>query len=291
MSSLSSPTLDSDAIDAACFDVEFADEAIGSTVTAIRSIVAKWRKKVAPATVYIKFTSVPPHIAEQKISKACRQMFNHDSRTLLVTVPSAPHEQASHNFMRQFGILISTAGIAFRAVTAAGSTRVEGTYCSKEADGAMRPISPTASKWPSVVVEVGLSDSRTKLKADAAWWIANSEGRVNVVITIAVKREVAQIVFESIVLHQIVPIYCTGRRRFQTEVRQPTEVRQSITISRPPGGQTQPITTIPSTPSTPLMISCEDLLRRPAVPPEVDPNIPVQALEDIAWLVWDEQNV
>ncbi|KAJ5933445.1 hypothetical protein N7454_005774 [Penicillium verhagenii] len=276
------PTLDLDDVDAACFDVELADEAIGSTVTAIRSVITKWQKKATPTTVFIKFTNVPPHIAEQKISKACRQMFDRGSQLLLITVPSGPHEWAARNFTDRFRLVIIAAGIAYCAVGTAGATRVEGSSCSKEPDDAMHPISPTPLNWPSIVVEVGMSEFRTKLKADAAWWIANSEGRVNVVITIDVKPAVAEIVFQSIILRQPVPVFRNRRQRFQTEVR------QSITVTRHPGGRTQPITTIPN---TPLMISCQELLRRPAVPPEVDPNITVEALEDVAWMVWEKQNV
>ncbi|KAJ5777403.1 hypothetical protein N7520_000649 [Penicillium odoratum] len=273
-----------DTFDLDCFDVDLAAEAIGSSATTILSIITKLRKEARPATFYVKFTNVPPQVSDKELSKGCRQMFNPENRTLIVTVPSVQHEAAAGNFSRFFTQTTIAANIPIREFSSCGSTRVKGICCSKEPDGSFYVTnfpSTGGKQWPTVVVEVGLSESKRKPRADAAWWIANSKGEVNVVITISISKSIAKVVFEAIVLIHPTPMLRSGPRYQST-------VRQSIVLSRPLGGQNKPIST---TPQTPLRISCQELLRRSAVPPETDPDIPVQTLEDIAWFIWKFQDV
>lgn len=132
------------------------------------------------------------------------------------------------------------------------------------------------------MVQVGFSESRRKLRADAAWWITISEGQVNVVITVSIPKSAAEVAFEAIVPAHPVPTFRNGRRRYASTVR------QSIVVSRQPGGQNHLIST---TPHTPLKISREELLRRPAVPPETNPDILVWDLEEIASVIRQRQGV
>lgn len=285
LSSPSEHTSEMNTTDSDCFDVDFAIEAIGSSATAIRSIIDRSGRTSPPTTHYIKFTNVPPKTADMKFSKACRQMYNSDNRVLIVTVLSGPHEVASRLIDRSLYNAITAANISNREYLPSGSDRVVGIRCSKEPDGSFYPNTsppPGIQAWPTIVVEVGLSESKRKLRADAAWWIANSEGQVNVVITVSIHKSAAEVVFEAIVLVHPVPTLRNGRRQYASTVR------QSIVVSRQPGGQNQLIST---TPHTPLKISCEELLRRPAVPPETDPDILVRDLEEIAWLIWQRQKV
>ncbi|KAJ5350893.1 hypothetical protein N7541_008620, partial [Penicillium brevicompactum] len=85
------------------------------------------------------------------------------------------HEKIS----RQFDIWINSA---------LGAGRSTGRLCSKEADAAFFPGHPAAGvsvSWPSLVLEVGLSESLSQLRTDAHWWYANSHHQTQLVILIS----------------------------------------------------------------------------------------------------------
>lgn len=267
-----------------CFDVECAIEAIGSSARAMQAIISRLQKTPNLVTVYAKFTNVPPDIAKTKLSKGCRQMYDSDSRCMIVTVPGKPHGTAAGNFQAELILAARSANLA-RLFSCPLIARVEGTSRSKEPDGSWIPVNPPPRRgktWPTIILEVGVSESKKKLRNDAAWWLANSEGLVNVVITVSINQALPEITFESIVLERPILAFRHGRPRYVPITR------QSIVIRRP-GGPNQPITSVPNT--SPLMISCEELLCRPPIPPETDPNIPITSLEWIASLVWDEQGL
>lgn len=59
----------------------------------------------------------------------------------------------------------------------------------KEADRALRPCTRIReADWPSLVVEVGVSESPSQLRTDAHFWLTQSEGETHVVILIAVNK-------------------------------------------------------------------------------------------------------
>ncbi|CAI7655832.1 unnamed protein product [Penicillium glandicola] len=249
-----------------CFDVNFAVDAIGSSARGIRSILARLRKTPNLVTAYAKLTNVPPDVADLSLSKGCRQMYNPDTRYMIVTIPGKPHDAVVDTFWS-----LTTA-------------RIQGMVCSKEPDGSWTPENLPLGRsdtWPTVVLEVGVSESKKKLRADAAWWLANSDGQVHVVIIISVNQTMAEVTFETIVLQQPPTYMRNGRRQYRPEIR------QSIVVSR--GGPGEPITTVPNT--SPLIITLEEVLCRPANPPETDPVIPISSLERIASAAWRWQRL
>ncbi|KAJ5491681.1 hypothetical protein N7539_003248 [Penicillium diatomitis] len=267
-----------------CFDVECEREATGSSIKAIRAILDTIRAKPGLVTAYVKFTNVPPDIAKQKFRKGCRQLYDAVTQLLIVTVPGLAHDTAVGKFTWFFTTCCQRAGIEL--VIPTSSARVyEGQSC-KEPDCSWYPEDTPVDRnttWPSVILEVGLSESTRKLRADAAWWLAKSAGQVNVVILISINCAVAEITFESVVLEQP-PIYLRGGRR-----QYRLQTRQSITVTRPPGGASQPVTTVPST--LPFTITFEEIMRRSPIPPEADMAIPIAALEGIARNVWKAQGL
>src|SRR5271170_262234 len=62
---------------------------------------------------------------------------------------------------------------------------------SKARDIAYKPSSFRGSKaaWPTLVFEVGVSESLRGLRFDARWWLRESGGDVNIVILVHVNRE------------------------------------------------------------------------------------------------------
>jgi len=274
-----------DTTDHDCFDIEVMKEAVGSSTKSIRSILAGLRKSPNLVTAYAKFTNVPPDVAKLNLSKGCRQMYNPDTRGMIVTIPGKPHDAIVGEVNIQFGDATYVANMrgTFWSMTTA---RNQGAVCSKEPDGqwAPRNLPPGRSdKWPSIVLEVGASESKTKLRADAAWWLANSDGQVHVVITISLNPTVAEVTFETIVLQQPPTYMRHNRRQYRAQTR------QSIVVSRPPGGPSQPITTTPNT--LPLLITFQEVVCRPPIPPEADPVIPITSLEEIACAAWRWQGL
>jgi hypothetical protein len=84
-----------------------------------------------------------------------------------------------------------------RSITMVGSATVRGGPSSKEPDESWIPTQPIPgrdAKWSTVVVEVGVSESYEKLKADAEWWLTDSRGNVNLAIIVAINRETPNIV-------------------------------------------------------------------------------------------------
>lgn len=43
--------------------------------------------------------------------------------------------------------------------------------------------------WPSLVLEIGMSESLPQLRADASWWYPNSDGNIRLVILIHANYE------------------------------------------------------------------------------------------------------
>lgn len=274
-----------DRVDLECFDVQFAVEAIGSSSRAIRTMLDRLRNTPNLVTAYAKFTNVPPHIAEISFSKGCRQMYDPSIRALVITVPGTPHGAVIGEFYSRFAITTHIANIADTVSSLAG-TRVQGTTCSKEPHGSWAPedMPPGRNEnWPTVVLEVGVSELRNKLRADAAWWLADSDGQVHVVIIISVNQTIAEVTFEKVTLQERPRYMRNGRRQFQPETR------QLIRVSRTPGGPGQPITTVPNT--SPLIITVQELLCRPPNTGETDPVIPISALERIACAAWRWQGL
>ncbi|KAJ5109926.1 hypothetical protein N7532_002571 [Penicillium argentinense] len=68
------------------------------------------------------------------------------------------------------------------------AARVEGRVVSKEPDVSFVPgnrfAKGASAVWPSLVLEVGVSESILQLRADAHWWYSNSDGQTKLVILI-----------------------------------------------------------------------------------------------------------
>lgn len=64
--------------------------------------------------------------------------------------------------------------------------------------------------WPLLVVEAEVSESMPRLRADAAWWIANSGGQVEVVILIQVTKSSRVIEMEKYVPGQVMTATTAG---------------------------------------------------------------------------------
>ncbi|KAJ5744760.1 hypothetical protein N7533_009630 [Penicillium manginii] len=154
-----------------CFSLDFSPEAIDSS---LRTPLVSQKYGVCKySTQYLKFTNVPASVSSVDVTKACNQFFDDFSRTLIITITGRAHETAKAIFSVESHITQNLAGL-------------EDQVCTGR----------------SLVFEVAFSESPTKLHQEAIWWLANSQGRLDLVITMRIHEQVARITFETHVLTQ-----------------------------------------------------------------------------------------
>ncbi|KAJ7628523.1 hypothetical protein FB45DRAFT_39717 [Roridomyces roridus] len=156
----------------------------------------------------LSFT-IPPHVPLTELLDQLEEgNFHKEFHNLRVTVigarlrirqcmPSVPHETASSIIFILQNQLRVLAGGAHPGVKFVGSGRYTSPNEAKEADGGLSPLSRPSTAWPSVVVEVGDSQTRPSLNRDVDEWFGmNLAGphRVNLVITIQISRPSDEIV-------------------------------------------------------------------------------------------------
>jgi hypothetical protein len=144
---------------------------------------------------YLSFSGVTSQLFESIESSrdtlgANRVRFTYfaDIETLIVKVPSEPHERAhaiiGYDIFLRLRALMAVDG---DEVVPVQSTRYRGNRgSSKEADSAFKNliVRPQDASWPVWVIEAGMSESLERLRGDASWWINHSDGEVQLVILV-----------------------------------------------------------------------------------------------------------
>jgi len=104
----------------------------------------------------------------------------------------AYHERVSRGLACEIrDKIVSLPGHTKRSVELYGSTRFHHLVGApgKEGDESLAPRTRVGSEqWPSLVVEIGYSESEKKLRRDARWWLTNSGGQTRFVITVKVRK-------------------------------------------------------------------------------------------------------
>jgi len=153
-----------------------------------------------------------------------------------------------------------------------GATRYEGKRSSKESNSAFAPY-PSRKKdtdWPTLVFESGVSESLSRLRIDADWWLTNSEGHVNIVVIIALHRAQSKIQIEKWELALLDPGRPCTRSNQQIPAR------------------TQEITINPDTiTGAPLVLEFHKIFLRPATLPEIDVIFTAEELSSWAARIWE----
>lgn len=262
----------SDSPDIECFEALPADtfEAIGSSASAIRRIIEQQKGLPIQVVKYLCFRNVPPSIAEKVSSSSTQQMFNHDTRSMIIKLVTGAHQTASRGLCSAVQYEIYNMGLK-GSIYPVGGTTIQGMFSSKEADESFslpQPVPGRDREWPIITVKVGASDADRKLNADAAWWLTSSQGQVKLVVIVSINPKIPEIKFETVVLDPVV--HSLHQRPYV-----PT-VRQSITTSRPPK---QPTAQISVCPAVPLTIGFEELFCRQPVPPEHNLNYHLMSWE------------
>ncbi|KAG0636541.1 hypothetical protein HOY80DRAFT_1054113 [Tuber brumale] len=127
------------------------------------------------------------------IFRQVRCTYEQPLQSLIIRLmPGAAHENTSGSFIREverrIAVIPGHSWYSFRTV---GSTRfaVPGTR-SKEGDQGIKPTDTRKAEedWPTLMVEVGDSQSLALLQTDACWWLIHSGGKTKMVIIIKITK-------------------------------------------------------------------------------------------------------
>ncbi|PGH31404.1 hypothetical protein GX50_05822 [[Emmonsia] crescens] len=236
------------------------------------------KKSLAPGE-FVFFFSVPAEILESQLSKydiiaKSFSSYYKPQQILLLKMLSAPHERIGRKFEYMLLKAADQMGIENELITE-GSTTVRGSQRDKEPDSQYRPSILPAGRsdvWPTVVVEVGNSESQRQLDSDAKWWLEDSNGDVQLVITMSVNDGKGIII-----------------RSWEADAR-PTrtnpdriicQIAQEVKMLRHPDQSTEILGNVP------FILPFEKvMLRLPSQPQEGDIIFPAERLRDLATRVW-----
>ncbi|KAJ5945291.1 hypothetical protein N7516_005459 [Penicillium verrucosum] len=118
-----------------------------------------------------------------------------DHNILLRIMPGNQHKSVLSKFATRFPDAMTTAGLPAqnRRWRPTGGSLRRGAYCGKEPDFSMAPVphilSTSVSIWPSLVIEVGMSQSHSSLKRDAQWWFENSSHNTRLVLLFNIHKD------------------------------------------------------------------------------------------------------
>lgn len=228
---------------------------------------------------YFVFLNVSKEIFNLYFSDSDDRQFDADSyyakeEAIVVKMKSRMHEVAHATFSQ---ILVQKlSGMKMNdKLKPIGASTTKTNDRSKEPDESYMPISlpkDRSRQWPSLTVEVGVSESRTKLANDARWWLTESAGDVKNVITIYVRKSRHEITFENWNL-VLGPNGSTFPR-----------VTYRTVLSRKRGSDDTEMNN-----ELPMTIPFETLFLRPAEGPiEEDIKFEKDDMKHIAHFVWDE---
>ncbi|OJD21487.1 hypothetical protein ACJ73_07169 [Blastomyces percursus] len=140
---------------------------------------------------YIIFTNISPEeFVIHNEDFPGRVDYSPPLQVLILTMVCLPHEEAASLFDQIVGEKAVKMKIR-RLLSFRAATRSKTPDRNKQADRSYGPreLPPGRSaEWPTVAVEVGFSETREKLKSDAAYWLNQSSGDVLTMITIDIKR-------------------------------------------------------------------------------------------------------
>lgn len=208
--------------------------------------------------------------SDNELIARCWNSYDSSHHLLLAEMTvSRAHEIAATEFQRILTTCLIPMGLNGCLKCFGSATCVADDGSAKQPDCQFLPKRPPpgrTTKWPSLVIESGLSESPSKLMSDARFWLYESQGDVQMVITIKIGRSSPSISLESWEL-------VDGRAKRQ----------QSVTVSKG-GSDTIHVR------GDPLVINFDKLfLRSPSCPREVDICFDRSILEEFATDVWEEQ--
>ncbi|KAI5305501.1 Chitin synthase, class 7 [Ascosphaera pollenicola] len=139
----------------------------------------------------IKYLLTPDNV--QLPSNTDISAYDISAHRIIIKMPELPpHSTAVAEFCDAINMAIRNAG--FRdAVVKEGAALHRGSVRGKQPDSSWKLLPPnyveTRERWPRIVLEVGLSESKKKLKEDARFWLDNSDGTVKLMLTLDISED------------------------------------------------------------------------------------------------------
>ena len=233
--------------------------------------------------------------------KQLRFMYLIDKQALIVKMLGETHELAASQFTRFLWRKAASVrpGLDDELVDIR-TTTFTGRLHKKEGDSAYKPLSTRAKKgsWPTLVLEVGVSEKIGKLQLDAKWWLENSSTQVNTVLVFAITEETQVILIEQWEMVSAASPAGTRSGNFDIPTRitffqippadppqlptDPSQPSQSAGDSSPPPANSSPPPADSSQPPTNSFPSPADSSKSPvdSSPPPADSSQASEASED-----------
>ena len=215
------------------------------------------------------------------IGRGLRFTYCTDINTLIIKVPTKEHERVTRAFTHDFVRRIEHMGLTdLDDLCDMGATIYKGHSIKKEADSCWRPVAtrPNPLDWPTLVFEVGMSETLRKLRNDAQWWLANSQGRVKIVLLFKINQVTKTIHIEKWECRPATLTYALRSNRLPVQV--PAQIQ---TVDIDANGV---ITGSPPATTPPLVLHFRDIFLRQPVPPEQDVIYTAQNLQRLANGIW-----
>jgi hypothetical protein len=211
---------------------------------------------------------------DTKLNRHVKICYFQEEELLIVKyMPSAAHEFTARKFHNKILEKILLMGTSSDELVSFGSRRYRGANSSKEADEVFVPdfVRNKKDDWPTLVIEVGRSESLSQLRQDVRWWLIESKGDVKIALLMSIKKASSILLIEKWELGAA-PL---GR---------PGPVTRSAAINSIGEPEVVQIVEVTSTGTTggPLVLEFNKLFLRAAIPPETDLIFADQELEVMA---------
>ncbi|ODM16912.1 hypothetical protein SI65_07877 [Aspergillus cristatus] len=256
------------------------------TLDDIRATMQLEQNKTSSAAPYIVSSDTSPETVEyitnnpQFLGKHVRIFYDKKYCKLVIKLVHHAHEVARSLISREIDIAADRMSIV-NGLVPDGSKRVASGQYTKEPASSWRPATLPPSrdaKWPSLVVECGDLKSITRLRIEAEWWLAKSQGDVKVAIVLIVWPT-----WSGILLEKWVPDpngdsnsndSATGTAKCIQKIGLQCKARNTASVEISGGS---------------LRLGFEEVfLRAPSSPRERDIIVSEEALKSIMGLVYDE---
>jgi hypothetical protein len=205
-----------------------------------------------------------------KIDRGVRLTHYVDWGILILKVLTAKHEAAHGNFGLKLTVRAVMMGLE-NEFFYLGATTFKVRRASKEGDSAFKPLSmrPREADWPTIVIEAGWSESLSKLRLDAGFWLEDSGGEVKIVLLLSVGRRARTMIIEKWETTRSIT-RTAGNVQIATKIQAVTIDSNSNTIN-----------------GAPLTLEFRKIFLRQAVPPlEHDFTFTAQDLSAFATKFW-----
>ncbi|KAL1846952.1 hypothetical protein Plec18170_008921 [Paecilomyces lecythidis] len=243
--------------------------------------------KTGKTSQYMLFTNIESQtflhdfdISKHKSSWQLLDSYYPFAQVLLIRmVTSKDHERAHLALLNLMISKLSNMGGANMALDWTGSADIETPSRTKKADQEVAPqkLPPGRSdKWPTLVIEAGFSESKSKLESDGKWWLVESHGDVKTALTIDVNKSRPEIVIQKWVPS------CTGQTRTRCQISPILE--QQVVLSKRHDEQKTTVS------NGPLILSFQDLFLRSPGRAESDIVFMDNDLRELARIVWEKQH-